>query len=119
MVVFDAPDPASAAGFWERLMGWPVVDEYSSDDWVTIRDDRGLMIAFQQAPDLQRPTWPDPRIPQQAHLDLYVQDVASTTARAIELGATALDRSNPSCQILADPAGHPFCICADPEGHPG
>jgi predicted enzyme related to lactoylglutathione lyase len=115
MVVFDAPDPAGVAEFWQRLMGWSIVDEWTSDDWVTVRDERGVMIGFQQAPGLKRPTWPDPQIPQQAHLDLYVHDVAAVTSRALELGALELDRSNPACQILADPAGHPFCVCADPE----
>jgi hypothetical protein len=32
--------------------------------------------------------------------------------RAIELGARHLD-TQPTFRVFADPAGHPFCLCAD------
>src|SRR5579862_6528039 len=113
MVVFDSQDPVANAAFWAELLDWRVDAEWSSDDWVTIRGPEGAL-GFQLAPELTRSTWPDPSIPQQAHLDVYASDVAATTERAVALGATELDSGrddHDTLRILADPAGHPFCIC--------
>jgi hypothetical protein len=59
-------------------------------------------------------------VPQQAHLDCEVTDVAAlaeTYHRALELGATLLRDCSTDAEeplyVLADPAGHPFCIFVD------
>jgi Glyoxalase-like domain len=62
--------------------------------------------------DYQPPTWPDPAVPKQMHLDLAVDDLDAAEAEAIRLGARkppgqpAPDR----WRVLLDPAGHPFCL---------
>lgn len=44
-------------------------------------------------------------MPQQFHLDVMVEDVASAELRVLALGATKLDGEN----VYPEPAGHPFC----------
>ena len=60
--------------------------------------------------DYSAPQWPDPAHPQQAHLDIIVDDLDTGTARALELGASRLDGGGKTFWVFADPAGHPFCL---------
>lgn len=108
-VVLDCPDPAALAAFYSELLGQPIT--YQSDDWVVVAcDDTSSGLAFQLAPDQRRPTWPDPAVPQQVHLDVMVEDVTASGPRVLELGATRLDGQD----VYADPAGHPFCLIRRP-----
>src|ERR1700678_411385 len=107
-VVLDCRDPAALAGFYSRLLGQPIT--YQSDDWVVVAaNDRTSGLAFQLAPDHRPPTWPDPAVPQQFHLDIMVEDLAAEP-RALALGAKKLDGED----VYADPAGHPFCLIRRP-----
>lgn len=108
-VVLDCPDPRALAGFYSRLLGNPIT--YDGADWVVVStSSQASGLAFQRAPDHRPPTWPDPAIPQQFHLDVLVEDVAAATPRVLELGATTLDGED----VFADPAGHPFCLVKRP-----
>jgi hypothetical protein len=71
----------------------------------------GKSLMFQQVTDYAAPTWPDPARPQQAHLDVFVEDLDAAEARAIELGAARLDGGGERFRVFADPSGHPFCLC--------
>ena len=90
LVVLDTPEPRALADFYCALLGWRINRE--DDDWVTIRGDSGAGMAFQLAPDLVPPTWPDPAVPQQFHLDVNVPDLDAAEERVLAIGATA-DRS--------------------------
>ena len=108
-VVLDCRDPATLAAFYAELLGQPVT--YRSYDWVVVAsNDASSGLAFQLAPDHQPPTWPDPAVPQQYHLDVMVEDVAAAAPRVLALGATKLDGED----VYADPAGHPFCLIKRP-----
>jgi catechol 2,3-dioxygenase-like lactoylglutathione lyase family enzyme len=110
-VVIDCPDPAALAAFYAELLGLPVT--YRSADWVVIAEnDTTSGIAFQLAPDHQRPRWPDPAAPQQFHLDVMVDDLAEAEPRVLELGARRLAAGD---HVYADPAGHPFCLIPRPK----
>jgi catechol 2,3-dioxygenase-like lactoylglutathione lyase family enzyme len=112
-VVLDCPDPAALAAFYSELLGLPVT--YRSDDWVVVAaNDTTSGLAFQLAPGHRPPTWPDPAVPQQVHLDVMVEDPAAAGGRVLALGATRLDGQN----VFADPAGHPFCLIRRPEWAP-
>ena len=95
------------------------------DDWLVLRDPSGsARLAIQRVDELPASTWPEPAVPQQLHLDMTVadtDDLARQHDRALALGATELeDRSrNPDepLYVMADPAGHPFCIFVSPD-HP-
>jgi predicted enzyme related to lactoylglutathione lyase len=73
-----------------------------------------MTLEFQCATGYQRPTWPDPAVPQQFHLDVTVADLDAEQDRVLALGATILDASaaHPTFRVYADPDGHPFCLCA-------
>ncbi len=108
-VVLDCREPAALAAFYSELLGQPVT--YRSDDWVVVAaNDASLGLAFQLAPDHQPPTWPDPAVPQQYHLDVMVEDVEAAGPRVLALGASKLDGED----VYADPAGHPFCLIKRP-----
>jgi hypothetical protein len=108
-VVLDCPDPLALASFYSRLLGDPIT--YVSDDWVVVStSSQASGLAFQLAPDHRPPTWPDPSIPQQFHLDVMVEDVAAAAPLVLDLGATRL----PGGDVFADPAGHPFCLVKRP-----
>jgi Zn-dependent M28 family amino/carboxypeptidase len=107
-VVLDCPDPRALAGFYSQLLGDPIT--YVSDDWVVVStSSQASGLAFQLAPDHRRPSWPDPAVPQQVHLDVMVEDVAAATPWVLALGATSLGGD-----VFADPAGHPFCLIKRP-----
>lgn len=112
-VVIDCADPAALAQFYAELLGLRVT--YASDDWVVLAEnDTSSGIAFQLAPDHQPPQWPDPTRPQQVHFDVMVEDVATATAKVLDIGARLLDGDG----VFADPAGHPFCLVRRPPWAP-
>jgi catechol 2,3-dioxygenase-like lactoylglutathione lyase family enzyme len=106
-VTIDAPDAAALARFYAELLGMEVT--YDGPEGAMISGgDRSVM--FQQVSEYQAPQWPDPAHPQQAHLDIIVDDLDAGQARALELGATRLEGGGQTFQVFADPAGHPFCL---------
>jgi catechol 2,3-dioxygenase-like lactoylglutathione lyase family enzyme len=114
-VVVDCPDPAALAGFYSELLGRPIT--YRSDDWIVVAEnDRTSGLAFQLAPDHQRPRWPDPSRPQQFHLDIMADDPDAAEADVVALGATRLPSD--TGRVFADPAGHPFCLIDRPAWAP-
>jgi len=114
----ECRDPAALAAFYSALTGWPVV--HTSADWYAIgaSADAGFHLSFQRAPGHRPPVWPDPASSMQAHLHLRTDDLDAAQARALVLGATLCpDQPNPAgSRVLADPAGHPFCLCPAPAG---
>lgn len=114
-VVLDCPDPRALAGFYAAVLGGK--PEADDDTWVDLVPEDagdGPRLAFQQAPALRAPRWPDPERPQQYHLDLRVDDLDAAQREVLALGATLLDdgAGTRNWRVFADPAGHPFCLCA-------
>jgi catechol 2,3-dioxygenase-like lactoylglutathione lyase family enzyme len=113
-VVIDCPDPAGLAQFYSELLGLPVT--YRSGDWVVIaQSDTTSGFAFQLAPHHRPPRWPDPKRPQQMHLDVMVDDLEKASASALAHGARQLPGGD---HVFADPAGHPFCLIQRPDWAP-
>jgi hypothetical protein len=109
----DCPDPLALAAFYAELIGGKVVDE--GDGWVELDGDYGTRLAFQLVEGTYRaPAWPDQDIPQQAHIDIGVTDLDAAQAQVLALGATLLQDwgGTRTWRVFADPAGHPFCLCA-------
>ncbi len=120
-VVLDGTDIRALAEFYRELFGLTYRDgdeRHEDQDWLVLNSPNGGMgLAFQQVDALPEPTWPDPPIPQQLHLDSVVPSLADLDAqheRARKLGARVLldRRADPDepLFVYADPAGHPFCI---------
>jgi catechol-2,3-dioxygenase len=108
-VVLDTPDIKGLSAFYVGIAG--VTEAHVDDDWITASTPEGWHIAFQLADDHVPPRWPDPAYPQQMHLDLVVPDMAAAVAGAVLAGATRLPGGGETFTVLADPAGHPFCLC--------
>ncbi len=111
-VVIDAPDAHALATFYADLLGMEVSKGSPGDDWVVVTG-QGYRLAFQQAPDLRPPEWPDPEHPQQSHLDIRVADVEEAEPRVLALGARKLPGGGGDFRVYADPVGHPFCLVWD------
>lgn len=122
----DAPDCRALAEFYRALLGLryrpgdepPAGSAEDDADWLVLIEDGGRrVLAFQQKTDTAAPTWPSEDVPMQMHLDFAVPNVEALQRqghRAEELGARLLsdqshDREEPLL-VLADPAGHPFCL---------
>lgn len=114
--VLDCPDAQALAGFYGKLIGWPVV--FTSEEYTVIAPTGAAQgaypgITFQQNQAYVPPVWPEkPGMQQQmAHLDFMVDDVDAAVALAKELGASvAPEQFSDSWTVMFDPAGHPFCL---------
>jgi catechol 2,3-dioxygenase-like lactoylglutathione lyase family enzyme len=106
-VTIDAPDASALARFYAELTGMEVTYD-GAEGALVVGGGKSLM--FQQIGGYNPPRWPDPAHPQQAHLDLWVEDLDAGEARAVELGATRLDAGGERFRVFTDPAGHPFCL---------
>ncbi|GLP66543.1 MULTISPECIES: VOC family protein [unclassified Streptomyces] len=110
-VVLDCPDPRALAGFYAGVLGGTVEGE---GEWVDLKTPAGPSLAFQAAPGFVPPKWPSADASQQFHLDLTVPDLDAAEKEVLALGAKPLDTEDRSrtFRVYADPAGHPFCLCA-------
>jgi catechol 2,3-dioxygenase-like lactoylglutathione lyase family enzyme len=127
----DATDCRRLAEFYRQFLGlrYRPGDEIPADgsdddpDWLVLVDSTGhRVLAFQQVPVLARPTWPAHDVPKQMHHDFRVpaiEELQRQRQRAEGLGATLLydrtDVEDEPLYVLADPAGHPFCILVGSE----
>ena len=121
----DSTDCRRLAEFYRQFLGlhYRPGDEVPPDaeddaDWLVLVDDNGgRVIACNQVDAMDRSTWPGPAVSKQMHQDFRVSSVEELELhrrRAEDLGATMVyDRTADSEEplyVLADPAGHPFCI---------
>ncbi|WP_225840196.1 VOC family protein [Streptomyces sp. NK08204] len=111
VVVLDCPDPRALAGFYAGVLGGTVEGD---GEWVDLKMPGGQALAFQRADGYTAPKWPAPDDSQQFHLDLVVEDLDAAEEGVLKLGARPLDTADRSrtWRVYADPAGHPFCLCA-------
>ena len=108
-LIVDCPDPMVEARFWSSVLGEAIT--YADEDFVVVSADTTTSgLAFQRAADLIPPTWPQPAVPQQMHLDVMVDDQETASTAVLALGARRL----PGDHVYADPAGHPFCLIERP-----
>jgi|SRR5262245_14163083 len=106
-ITIDAPDAPALARFYSELLGMKIT--YEGPEGALIAGD-GKSVMFQQVSGYNPPRWPDPSHPQQAHLDIIVDDLDAGEKRALELGASRLPGGTEQFRVFADPASHPFCL---------
>lgn len=121
----DAVDCRGLAEFYRRLLGlryreWDEPPQGSADtaDWLVLVSSEGRRVmAIQKKRDTAAPTWPSEAVPMQMHMDFAVSSVAELERhreRAESIGARVLldrtDDPDEPLYVLADPAGHPFCL---------
>ena len=111
--VVDTPDPRVAAEFYGALLGVAVDESASREGWVQLEGeaDGVATLAFQAAPGLVPPSWPDGEHPPRMHLDLEVGDLDEGESRALAAGARkATPQPGERFRVFLDPSGHPFCL---------
>lgn len=122
LVILDCPDALELAGFYSRLLDWPLEDG-SDAAFATLvppgggvtpdNPDGRATLAFQRIEDWVAPTWPGGVHPQQFHLDFSVGDIDAAEPRVLALGARR-HAHQPSkdggFRVYVDPVGHPFCL---------
>lgn len=122
----DARDCRRVAEFYRQLLGLhyregeePPTDGGVDDAaWLVLLDDNeNRVVTIQEKKDTTPPTWPSEDVPMQMHMDFRVstvEDLELHREHAETLGAQLLyDRSQDEDEplyVLADPAGHPFCL---------
>jgi hypothetical protein len=108
-LVIDCPDPGALAAFYGAMLDWKAE---VSDDWADIHAEDGQHISFQQVQPYTPPQWPGQDVPQQTHLDVFVDDLDEAEAAVLALGATKHEHQpGTTFRVFLDPAGHPFCLC--------
>jgi hypothetical protein len=115
VVVLDCPDPQALADFYAGVLGGTIEGTVEGEkDWVDLKVPGGPSLAFQAAPGYVPPKWPAADHSQQFHLDLLVEDLDAAEEGVLALGAKPLDTEDRArtFRVYADPAGHPFCLCA-------
>jgi predicted enzyme related to lactoylglutathione lyase len=116
-VVLEAPDGPALAGFYSRLLDWPIAKDDDDPYGAAIQvPGTSSYLAFNTSEGYVPPVWPSEAGLQQMmlHIDIAVDDVAAAVADAVELGATVADyQPQDDVRVLLDPAGHPFCLYLD------
>ncbi len=106
-VTIDTDDPERLSHFYADLLGLKLL--YEGDEGALIGEDR-TQVMFQRVAEYHAPQWPDPAHPQQYHLDIEVEDIATAEPATLALGATRLPGEGDNFRVYADPSGHPFCL---------
>lgn len=108
-LTIECPDPKELSAFYREILG--MTQMYEHGDWVVLGGASDLpAIGFHRAEDYKAPTWPDPEVHQQMHLDVQVDDLDQAEREVLELGAQRLASGDETFRVFADPAGHPFCL---------
>ena len=111
LAALDCADPFALARFYSALTGWPVEEDDDNDEWVQLRSDGPVTLAFQRVEDYEPPVWPGSDVPQQLHLDFDVPDLDAGEQQVLALGATAADyQPGETFRVFLDPPGHAFCL---------
>jgi catechol 2,3-dioxygenase-like lactoylglutathione lyase family enzyme len=119
--VLDTADAEGLARFYERLLGWPIVElegprpGYPAEDgWAKLRSPSGdTKLEIQWEQHYTPPAWPAVPGEQQMmiHLDIEVDDLAAASAHAVAAGAVLAEfQPQEHVRVFLDPVGHPFCL---------
>ena len=109
-VSLDCSEPRALAKFYADLTGGSIV--FESDEFVAVQAPGSTWITTQRIAAHRPSTWPDDAVPKQVHLEFAVDELESSVAAAIDIGARVADEqpSPERWRVLFDPAGHPFCL---------
>jgi hypothetical protein len=105
-VIVDAADPIALGRWWQRALGWVVVDQDDEIIEICPAPDRkpGLLFVPSSEPKTGK---------NRLHIDLRPDDRDAEVERFLSLGARRADvgqTGEESWVVLADPEGNEFCI---------
>jgi predicted enzyme related to lactoylglutathione lyase len=104
-IVIDCAQPRELAQFWSSVLGGEIGERDA--DWVYIFPPGWSQLSFQRVPEMKT-------IKNRLHIDVAVQDLASTTQEAVRIGARKIgevqDTASGSFQVLQDPEGNEWCL---------
>ena len=122
----DARDCRGLAEFYRQLLALhyrdgeepPTDGSPDEADWLALLDESSdRVLTIQEKRETTPPTWPAEDVPMPMHMEFKVptvEDLERHHEHAEALGARLLyDRSQDEREplyVLADPAGHPFCL---------
>jgi hypothetical protein len=103
--IVDAQDPVALGRWWERALGWVVVNDDPEEFEIRPAPERlpGLLFARVAEPKQGK---------NRLHLDLRPDDRDAEVERLVALGARHADigQGDESWVVLADPEGNEFCV---------
>src|SRR5690606_29960454 len=109
MISLDSSDARRDAQFWAAVLGWDIAHE--QDEYAMLTGPGGVALGLGTIADYQAPPWPNTHGSKQFHFDLAVDDIDSSAAKCVELGATLpAEQPGETWRVLLDPSGHPFCL---------
>lgn len=110
--VLATKDARKLAGFYERLLGWPRIQD--EEGWVVLHPGGdATAISFHEDVEYVPPVWPSRADRQQimSHLDIGTNDLDAAVAHALTVGASQADfQPQTDVRVMLDPDGHPFCL---------
>ena len=110
-VCVDSTDPAAAATFWEKALGWRRT--HDSADEVALEPPAGSPEEG-VSPDILFLRVPEPKaVKNRLHIDLRPDDQAAEVARLEQLGATRTSvgqGEGVTWVVMTDPDGNEFCV---------
>ncbi|MEO8106525.1 MAG: VOC family protein [Actinomycetes bacterium] len=107
----DCRDPRTLAAFYSTITGWPIDEQSSDAEWVTLASGGGPTLGFQRVVDYRPPEWPGQEHPQQEHLDFQVDDLDEGEVAVLQIGARKHDtQPGTDFRVYLDPEDHPFCL---------
>jgi len=108
----DANGPVPLGRWWQRALGWVVVDE--TPDVFEIRPTRDQLpgLLFVRVPEAKT-------VKNRLHLDFRPDDQDLEIERLLALGASRVDigQGERSWIVLADPEGNEFCVLSERSTH--
>jgi hypothetical protein len=101
----DAKDPVLLGRWWQRALGWVVVDEAPDVFEIRPAPDRLPGLLFVRVPEAKT-------VKNRLHLDFRPDNRDLEVDRLLALGATRIDigQGEQSWVVLADPEGNEFCV---------
>ncbi|MDD7941153.1 VOC family protein [Actinomycetospora lutea] len=116
LTAIDSPDPRALAQFYATLVGLPIDESATDDDWIELDGGGGPTLAFQLAPARRAPAWPEEGA-LQFHLDVEVDDLDAGEAAVLAAGATkTAHQPGTTFRVFLDPDGNPFCLVLSADG---
>jgi predicted enzyme related to lactoylglutathione lyase len=101
----DARDPAALGRWWQKALGWIVVNDDPEEFEIRPAADRIPGLLFAAVPESKT-------VKNRLHLDFRPHDRDKEVERLLALGATRTDvgQGEVSWVVMADPEGNEFCI---------